>query len=422
MIALSHLNSVIKCWLAAGLLLASAGANALTNNQVQMNDVSTLFPLPTDAASHDAFLSASDSGRGGVLLPENLIQKISPPNPPAGCAGCDGNLLKYDDLRVVGFRLDPCFAELDAVAADQAGTCVNQVRLIFQSFGSLVPGNGHAPTEVTTYSANDAAIHALYVVTRQELIDLIEAVVSLRKANQGTIIMAELAPHPVIASQGMTGPFASGLKELLQTYVGQQNLVRLTRFTQNTGVGPKWTFDGFDVHGDDLVNLSIVSNLSTIPAGTSSQIFFGGFGPVTMMHGSFTPAMADGLALLSDVGSTSAASAGARQSAYNVTLKVENPHFATANSVDCASCHVAGAFRRNTELTYPLSPMGNVNAFQPDPAITAAEMRQTTSFDAGFVNLHAFSYFDFTPGINFRVINETAAVVAFVNRRLLGNP
>ena len=59
-------------------------------------------------------------------------------------------------------------------------------------------------------------------------------------------------------------------------------------------------------------------------------------------------------------------------------------------------------------------------AFQPDSAfVTAADMAPSDELDAGVPNgdliIHAFSYFGQVPGISQRVVNETAAIVDYLN-------
>jgi hypothetical protein len=54
-------------------------------------------------------------------------------------------------------------------------------------------------------------------------------------------------------------------------------------------------------------------------------------------------------------------------------------------------------------------------AFQPDGTnVTAGDM-QAVWTPSDFPNIHAFSYLGVDPGINQRVVNETALVVEYLN-------
>jgi hypothetical protein len=96
---------------------------------------------------------------------------------------------------------------------------------------------------------------------------------------------------------------------------------------------------------------------------------------------------------------------------------VENPTLNSPNTVDCASCHVAQLARILVgQQQFGIDPTGNPNAFVPDAqAVPAADAQQTTSIDLNNgLDLHAFSYKNTEPMINQRVINETAALVAYL--------
>jgi len=59
--------------------------------------------------------------------------------------------------------------------------------------------------------------------------------------------------------------------------------------------------------------------------------------------------------------------------------------------------------------------VGNANAFATDPGIPATDVVPTTAvLDGDRLNLHAFSYRGTAAMINQRVINETAAILAYV--------
>ena len=67
-----------------------------------------------------------------------------------------------------------------------------------------------------------------------------------------------------------------------------------------------------------------------------------------------------------------------------------------------------------------LMEAGNANRFAADPSIPAADLLPTTHLIGGDggLNIHAFSYRGADPMINQRVINETAANLAYLNATL----
>ena len=65
-----------------------------------------------------------------------------------------------------------------------------------------------------------------------------------------------------------------------------------------------------------------------------------------------------------------------------------------------------------------MSSAGNANRFEPTSRFVSAKDVKT-SFPPQERNLHAFSYKDTDPMINTRVINETAAIVKYLNETVI---
>ncbi len=162
--------------------------------------------------------------------------------------------------------------------------------------------------------------------------------------------------------------------------------------------------------------------IPTIPSGminvnfsmTASEPLYDSFQPATTAQ--------DSMQILADYPSAMQATAQARQSAYDAALRIENPNFHSPNTIDCASCHVSQPARQLIgEMVFGFSSTGNANTFTADPSIPPSNVESTTSVLSGDeLNLHAFSYRDAAPMINQRVINETAAILAYVNSHVLG--
>jgi hypothetical protein len=391
--------------------LAGGGAPAATL-PVQLNDVSVLLPLPATQKEFASLLAADAKGAAGILLDRPLYENatgFTPPTMPIPPGGSPG--LLYTDLRMTAFRLDPCFAHLGPIT--DPSKCENQLRIVLQPvfFGTQV-------------SVADGGIHVFYSLTRAELLAAVEEVAALRVAQGGTADLGPLAVHPIVKAQGLTGAMARGLQAIVLKYAGMSRLERFT-VLQATNLDADWNFSGFDVTHAGGVAKTTPMIVPTLPANTTSVIFFGGFSQ-SDLFGSFTPATksADDMHLLANQTDATAATPAARQAAYDAALRIENPNLHSPNTIDCASCHMAGPARvRVGEQIFKLSATGDANAFVPDAKyVSAADAKTTTPFDPkdNGVELHAFSYKNVAPMINQRVMNETAAVIAYLNGTVLG--
>ncbi len=412
---------------AASLLLATTGAAGLActgsaeaeggamqadvrrrPNQVQMNDVSVLYPLPKSGGDLAEMLAASSVGVGGPLLPAGLYTEVTGealtrpdgPLPPGRDVG-----LYYDELKVVAFRVDPCFANIGPIVRPEA--CKNQLRLVLQPI--------HFDAASSSSSATDGAVHAFYSLTREELVALVKAIVALRTSERRAEQLGALAVHPIVAAQGLAGSFARGLREIVLAYSGAKNFTRFTTFSPQN-LATSWVFSGFDVEGSQATPMVI----PTLPDETTSVTFFAGFG--ADLTGSFTPATTskDDVALLANIGKARQATEAARNAAFDAALRVENPDKHSPDTIDCASCHVAGPARVLAAAIFGWSDRGNPNSFVPDARyVDPSDMKQTTPVNEETNrNFHAFSYRDAHPMVAMRVVNETAAVVAYLNDQI----
>jgi hypothetical protein len=399
-------------WPALPLLLLALGAcsgssdgdtgdeqDVKGSSGAQMNDLTTVLPLPKSQSElDDAMIKASAAGVGGALLPKDLYDTTIGDGKPVGVGGDVG--LTYADLRVVAVRLDPCFANIGPIT--DSTNCDNQLRLVFQS----VTFQGGSS------SAVDGAVHAFYSLSRPELTQIIKDIGTLRAASKKTTDLGPLAPHPLLASQGLDGAYGQGLTKIVLAHAGAKNLIRFTAFISKN-LQTSWDFFGFDVAGGTTKPMVI----PTLPKQTTRVNFFAGFG--APIAGGFSPATTskDDVSVLVNVDTATKASADARQAAYDAALRIENPGFHSPNTIDCASCHVAQEARvLMGEGKFKLSSDGNANVFTPDKKIAAKDLKQTTSIaDQPTFNVHMVSYKGSSLQINQRVINETAAIVSYVN-------
>lgn len=376
---------------------------------LQLADVSILFPLTTGADLDAGYLAAAATGTRGPLLPAATYKQVGG-IAGNGAAGAGGTATApFESLRVVAFRVDPCFASLDPDAAP--ADCQNQLRLVFQSL-TATTGVG---VMAGSLNAFDSALHGFYSLDRDELLALAQALAALRVADAADLQLGALAPHPLMLKQGLDGTFAKGVRELLLHYAGATNLMRVTTMSSGNA-GFNWTFRGFDAAAPagDLTPMQIPA----LPAGTTQELFFHGFGPD--IAGQFTPVPSgsDNLTLLTNKQSAGAASASDRAAALHAVARVDNPRLNSPNTVDCAECHLATpAVQLVAQPLFSWDESSDPDAFRADSRWVATSDLATTSVSGSgaVVNVHAFSYAGPDPGINQRTVNESAAVVAYLN-------
>jgi len=303
---------------------------------------------------------------------------------------------------MVAFRVDPCFANIGPIT--NVELCKNQLRIIFQP--------------IVDTSATDGGIHAFYTLTRAELTALVGEVVALRTSQSSASSSGPLAVHPLLTSQGLLGAEAKGLRDIVLKYAGTENLIRMTKFnTDPTGVA--WSFSGFDIVGATSSKM-VIPNL---PA-QATEVMFRSDSPGNqgdMLRGDFIPTAIEGkdqVGVLASVETAGAATVAARQSAFDALLRIEHPGTHSPDTIDCANCHATSGVKAYVASAYGLTANGNTNAFVADGKyVAAADMVETTQQSVFLerMNVHMFSYSRERPFIATRVINETAAVVAYLN-------
>ncbi|MBX3231035.1 MAG: hypothetical protein KIT84_36860 [Labilithrix sp.] len=357
----------------------------------QMNDVSILFPLAKDDGELAGLIPASkviaaESYEKAFGAPGTLLVGGTPAAPP------------HASLKVVAARFDPCFGD----------ACESQVRLVLQ------------PVKVSG-GADDTAIHAFYPMSRDELKDTVESVIAVRRANAGDARLGALGPHPLMKKEGLLGKTSKALRAILEEAATPERLTRMTVFT-TSGLGTAWNFTGFDLADGAATRMPIPN----IP-GAEMVAFFAGFRPGELSgEPPFTPAVKDAKAednmqLLGNGTWASRASVKAedRQRAIDAAVRIENPTLHSPDTVDCASCHAAEPARRLVgEKKLKLTASRDA-AFVADDLFVPAAETALTSAGAPGINVHMFSYKGTDAGVHQRTVNETAAVVAYMNEKVL---
>ncbi len=379
----------------------TSSSHPLPAADLQMNDLSVLLPLATSQAELDASLGMSTPAGSGQLFPQAVYQM--------GSSGFD-----YASLHAVAFRFDPCFGQLGAITDD--GACKNQLRVVFQPMVF--------DTTTNQAIAQDAAVHAFYSLTREQLLDAVNEIAAARKADAGDRDLGPLAVHPMIAHEGRSGTLGKAFDQVITKYASEANLVRFTEFeiefVENggsgiVGSGEFWQFFSFLVdHG--TVSPNPIPTLSQSQNGMSLEA------TTNPLDASGSPATtsSDNLAMLESFMQASQATAADREHAFGAALRVLNPQDNSPDTIDCASCHLAHPAVELVGEQLGMTPTASAGAFVPSAAIPAIDLSETTSLvgSDGVLNIHAFSYRNQDPMINQRVINETAANLVYVGSLL----
>jgi len=341
-------------------------ARALT-----VNDISILFPL-----GRGDLWTASMPGRDALpLLPRSAMDLPG----RAVIRELQGGDATYAGIRVVSLRFDPCFGD----------PCHPQIRLVFQALNA-------AGT-----SAFDGAFHALYNLTPDEFAAVTVRLRALGAQAPENAPVTRLEVSPALLAQGMSGAYATGLRDLVAQYASGSNLAKFTFMTRNQGGGDRWDFGGVNLRdfeprgGFDIPTLG--ATLQTVRES-------GGRGSVYAY--TVTPGILRGeLARVLSSADAQNATAGERQLGVDALARAENPAISSPDTIDCAGCHLANRIRGHLQTTF------NTNSALS--FVSASEIRRLVGgSETDPDNLRAFGYFNANPAIAQRTANETIKVLA----------
>lgn len=350
---------------------------------LQLNDVSILFPLPAADGLDDLAAPAASGNRGPLLSVEryNRVPKLHVFQTPEETYGL---------LRVVALRIDPCFVT--------GSECRRQIRLTMQ------PVVYDEIQEVVR--ADDAALHLFYDLSTEDFGRLLGEL-RLAAAVSDVSTAGPLRVHPILAAEGLRGPFTQSLRATILRYAGADNLTRLTFMQlQNFNVN-EWVFGSFNLQDGELVPIDIID------AGSQRQRFINVF---LENEEDFVasvdplPLGADDVSLLFNSNNARAASEDAIATAERAALRIENPNVHTTESVSCVACHTATQARLWTERS-----LGRDTRNHPDRYVSEQDLTLTSETTRIPGSLRAFGYLHQKAAISQRTVNETAAVVGNLN-------
>lgn len=336
-----------------------------------MNDVSVLLPLPS-SPSAAGYLSPKSAGDRGELLPKAVYDEIAqfPVKPAQG--------LDYGRMRVIAIRFDGCFPG--------KGGCEAQIRLVMQP----ITDKGESL---------DSALHLFYRLEEQDLPEVVTALRQLR-ALAPEVADAPLDVHAAASAQGMEGPYATGLNELVLKHAGEQSFTRMTFFLRAPPINDVWFFGGFDRKDGKLEPLDIVG-----VGKTNQRVMLD-----TPAGGGFTfdvlpiETKPEDTSLLMSSAKIDSSGEGELKTALEAFARIENPGKYGPDQLPCAGCHLATVV--TDRATAKLNAPTLADAFTSGRDLTLkGEAPKTPG------SLRAFGWFKKQPMIARRVVHETAAIV-----------
>lgn len=360
---------------------ADLAACADRPGRFDLNDVSFLFPLPSGPAARGDLLGIASSGARGELLPLALFDQLPAP------------LSSFRDvapaeLRVVAARVDPCFVSAPG------GPCRAQLRLVVQP---LRPDA--EPTR-----ADDAAVHLFYDLGEPGLAELVAALDELRGLAAGRTRCRPLGVHPVMAVEGLTGPYALRLRQAILDAAGATNLARIA-IMQLQQPGSVWRFHGFDVVNGELERFAVPRT-----GGGESQAF--SLSDTEVGRAFLDPEPSPGLIpLLFDPAAIRAAPATTLAAAGGEAVAIEDPRRRDTTDTDCVSCHLSQRALHNALAVRDFRPDGEPPYANPGHDLSRPDDR------LGAGSQRAFGYFDGAASITPRAVHESAEVADALSGR-----
>lgn len=295
---MKRLNEAAVLFVLAKVTCVACSTDSTRNVTLAPSDVSFLIPL----RSVENFGARTIGGRG-TIMPRTYFDQLE------ALTRVDEPDALYDQLDVVGVRLDPCFTE--GLSTDN---CDSQIRLILQP----VVGSDEE------FVARDATVHAFYRVPADELVSLAESLAMMRLE---TGARAAIGQHP--------DPGRAAAQ--LLPHLGDERLTRLT-FVSVHASDQAWSFGGVDVVNGELVHLEIVGvseHEQHLTSLGSTDTLDAAIFPEPVVESQAMKFME--LILRDEMSSAEQeiAKAGLRRL---LDPAVHNP-----GTVDCASCHMATA-------------------------------------------------------------------------------
>lgn len=375
--------------------------------QVGLNDVSVLLPLPLDEAEADLLLRPEDVGEKGLLLAPQV-------QPAPALVMTEDREKTLKALRLVATRIDPCWPN---IAESDAKKCQRALHLVWQPIVKAWEKGAQG------MAGADAAVHTFHKLTHAEYRELLRSIVDL-DATSPVDRSLPLGVHPVIAKEGLSGPYYKAYKDLILRYAGADNVFEMTflalRANGPSGLytGQGWLLSGAAFEDGKTFRVSVATT-------NDNEQHFGNnvndgkaIEDQTEFLGDFTPDAPNTDILLSIVGDSKVAKTAPEaelQKALDVVFKAENPRLNTLESQDCMTCHVGTTARlwveKNRGIDTTKNPYRYASSTFPLTLTSDSATRSNAIHGLGWYGIHS--------AISQRTVNDTAEAADFINANLL---
>ncbi|UTW63085.1 hypothetical protein KFE98_02715 [bacterium SCSIO 12741] len=391
---------------------ATAAGN-LGIQDLSLNDISILWPVPQNAKDVGLLLSANTTIGNTEIWPEDQFNQVVSmardslqipnfPSPPefkqiTFVYGNDSSLLKRENWKVVGFRVDPAAPSTNQAVIDVVGT-IPQIRLVVQPV--TLQGNqvvvhdftAHLPFSYTLngqqpFQPDTAAFKSIL----DDVVKIKEYVEGMRKLNTDTLL--QVNPGLKYKVPG----YADKIEAFLNKHLPKGRL-ELIAFM---GLAPRpepWIFfDMARAPSFQILNTQNTLNMAGPPIQRPNRNWIDNQGVST--------AVLYHMNLQLDAPAISGDSLPLNRDIPNI---IANPSYCNVLNTDCISCHSESTRRSILNLK------GDLNyAFSREPLV------QDDLLPTDIYNVRNFGWFGNAgetakPIISMRTANETANALEYI--------
>lgn len=380
-------------------------ALAAQAKDLDVNDVSYLFPLPASAGALAAMPSLHEGpGAAPWLTREDYVTLAPSGEKPLTPEGIPNPIYDMAAFKVVAVRVDPC-AKDDPSSDD----CRAELRLVLQPL--LHEVDPLFPAQGVVTRALDIAMHLIYEVPEANRKALVDAVWELGQMAGNETTGKPLQVHPVLRREGLDGPFRKALWRVVETHAVRSSLrVATHMFTVHDD---EWTFFRTISRDGKLVK-------DDVPfVGKQSQLMVSPGIPRIEIRDRSTAK--DNVNLIVDSlpggnGDFFKLPEAERKALVDAALRIDNPLAHTPSTTDCASCHAAtrSLSRAVSVRDFVNLDDGNPNRYRPPAGTTGKLVGMELD---NVYSVRAFGYFRSSPSFTKGVVNDSAKVADGFNRK-----
>lgn len=377
---------------------SSPSLDAGSRTLLDVNDVSILFPRPTNNAA--AYIRLSDKSSEGPLLSEDLFQQTV----------ALGHIVdnKYESWAVSGVRIDNCAKLLVQLP------CEVQIRLVLQ------------PLEGDSFG--DEGIHLPFIVDHADEMQFYKDFIALKKSALPETTKGPLGVHPILAKEGMEGPFAKKLKELVLKYSRASKFERIAAMgTTVKSKRAEWFFAAsLPMKGGSKIEATPIPCQNGEKSNVFESLTIDGI--VATMPSTFSASVSPDV---SNCGNLDVTKLILERRPRKVTfseeemaqitdsaLAINDPSKVFFGSTTCVNCHLAGRRLGMAKgIEFLTADDGNPNRYKAPDDVTAVYNEESSGAGGNTWNIRAFGWNDTgdNPAISLYTFNDTMRVAHEIN-------